>query len=74
MTRTYWTFHDEDTGNERVLTALDLCRMYDKEIDHYEYPTYGGWVWDMERHGVMNRYTDGIYDATALHGLEVNHA
>ena len=46
----YWTSYELP---ERKYTEPELKRLYRESVDHYEYPEFWGWAWDMERSGVI---------------------
>ena len=44
----YFTYEEPFTG--RSFTEHQMNNIYQIMIDKSEYPTYEGWVWDMEKY------------------------
>lgn len=46
-----WCSHD--IGGYAEYTIDDLAEVYGFTVDKSEYPDFAGWLWDMERSGVI---------------------
>lgn len=56
MCQVRWYSFDISTEGRR--TSYDergVRRIYELTVNRNEYPTFEGWLWDMERSGVLNR-------------------
>lgn len=56
MCRPRWTSYDISTeGRRTVHDERGVRRIYELTVSKSEYPDFEGWLWDMERSGVLNR-------------------
>lgn len=49
----YWTSTDLECGRYNV---DELHELYEVTVDKTEYPSFMGWLWDMERSAVLFRH------------------
>ena len=49
-----WTSYEE--GLHGCWTLSELQRLYENTVDRGEYPSFSGWLWDMERSAVLYRH------------------
>ena len=54
----YWTSSDLERSS---YSMEELHRLYHETVDKTEYPSFMGWLWDMERSAVLYRH-DGKAD------------
>lgn len=51
-----WSSYDiSSEGRRTVHDERSVHRIYELTVSKTEYPDFEGWLWDMERSGVLNR-------------------
>lgn len=58
MPNAVWTSHDLDGIAD--MTLREVYEFYESEVDHAEYPSFAGWLWDMERSAVLYRHKTSV--------------